>query len=312
MDSFRLPTTLVLAIPLFLATGCAVEDDPAPEDSPGPGIVEEVDSPVHDIRVAEGDWSGMPTTAEVFLAPDNREGWTFSWRVGGGAIDGSGREVVWTTPLADSCWIESTIRRDGEEHLSRHWIHLRNETPTLRLEAGGEVLAPGSVGVEAIVNRPLPGVAHLLWGDDLGTPSSGSATHRHWEVCARGTHRVWATLVLGPWVLTDTLAVEVANVPPDHVAGSFWEGPAPLGGVVVDRIRVSDRNGDPLVLELVDLAGLEFVDTTWVAHDSSSEFQGHWDLTLRHVDGQPGLRELRFRVGDGLAWTPGNLWFAFE
>jgi len=102
-DPAALCKSILPALPLLLLLfGCAVDEDAPPEDTTP--VVEEVLSPVHDIRVAEWDlWSGMATTAEVFLAPENREGWTFSWRVGGGEIVGSGREVVWTTPLADSC-----------------------------------------------------------------------------------------------------------------------------------------------------------------------------------------------------------------
>jgi hypothetical protein len=312
MHASRRVPTLILAASLVMATGCTVEDDSAPEDSPESGIVEEVESPVHGIRVAEGYWSGMPMTAEVFLAPDNREGWTFAWRVGGGTLSGSGREVTWTTPLADSCWIESTIQRAGLAYLSRRWIPLRNDTLTFHLEQVDDVPSIGDVRVEAVCNRPFPEGASIVWGEDAGADLAGSPTLKHWAVCARGPHRIWAVATLGEYVAADELVVVVPNAAPELVTGGNWEGPSPLGSEVQDLIRAGDANRDSLHLELLDLDGLELVDSTWIVHGHESDFLGHWSLTLRHTDGLPGQREVRFRVGDGLAWTPGNLWFSFQ
>lgn len=301
-----------LAFTLVLLTGCAGGDGSAPDDELDPGLVVEVDSPVHDIRLMEGDWSGIPTLVEVFLAPDDREGWTYSWRVGGGSVSGTGREITWTTPLADSCWIESTIQRDGLTYLCRRWIPLRNDPLTFHLEQVAPVPTVGDVVVEAVCNRPMPESASVVWGEDAGADLTGSPTLKHWAVCARGPHRIWAVATLGEQVASDELVVVVPNAAPELVTGGNWEGPSPLGGEVQDFIRAGDANRDSLHLELLDLDGLELVDATWVVHEHVSDFLGHWVLTLRHTDGLPGQREVRFRVGDGLATVEGLLGFTFE
>lgn len=202
------------------------------------------------------------------------------------------------------------MRRGDSEYICSRWIALRNDSRTLQL-VPRDVQA-GAVEVEALCNRPLPEQASCRWGEDAGVKVSGTIRHGLWEVCARGPHRVWAALELAGRVARDTLTVVVPNEAPELVVGGYWEGSAPLGGEVQDFIRAKDWNLDSLDLELLDLDGLEFVDATWVVHDWVSEFQGHWLLTLRHTDGQPGLHEVRFRVGDGLAYKESNLYFVFE
>lgn len=86
---------------LLLTLGCSLDESaPAGEAHLPPG---ELDSPIHDIRLAEWNlWSGRPTPVELFLPGDDRQGWSCEWRIGGGRLAGAGRQVVWTTPLADS------------------------------------------------------------------------------------------------------------------------------------------------------------------------------------------------------------------
>jgi hypothetical protein len=286
---------LLLAIPLGL-TGCAGEDSTSRDESP---LVEEQDSPIHDIRMAEwGVWSGTDVAVEAFL-PEDRDGWTFEWRVGNGRISGVGREVVWTTPLADSSWIESTLHRGPEEYTCRRWLGLLNDPPTLDLQlAGGEM--PGVIQVRAVVNRPLPASASWGWATDSPYPLSGIPSAMNWELHGHGEWRIWAAVRLGGREARDTLSVIVPNIAPEFgpAMGENW-GPYPCGSVFEDWIRVDDVNDDGLSLELVELDGLELLDSSWTASQQPECFQGSWKLTLRDTGTGSGPRRVLARISDG-------------
>ncbi len=296
---------------VLLALGCSLnESTPTSDSSLPPG---ELESPIHDIRLAEWNlWSGMPTPVEVFLPVDDRDGWTYEWCAGGDQLDGAGREVVWTTPLADSAWIESTLRRGDSEYICRRWFALRNDSLTLRLELAPMGVQVGAVEVEARFNRPLPDTARCVWGEDPGAHLSGTSTRCLWEVSARGSHRVWAAVELAGRVVADTLEIEIPNYTPQLGPGfgDNW-GPYPYGSVFEDWIRVDDLNEDVLRLELLELDGLELLDSTWRSNDTW-DYQGSWHLLLRDTGTEPSQRTLQFRVGDGELWCPGTLVYQFE
>lgn len=297
--SLRLPPLLLLAA----LSGCSQD---SASTIPADDFLVDVESPLHDIRAGSIEtWANSDEPCAAVLMTQDQAGWSYAWRVGGGAIQDAANAaaITWRTPLDTLSWVELTIHRGDESYLCRRWMTLRLEPLSVSLQA--EDVAPGAVSLDCgIVTSPRSPLT-LHWGADEGQVHDEqvgfSAT---WDARTAGSHRVWLAVDDGLRQAADTLEVTMSNVAPEFGPGSAELGADwPCGALLDVYFKGADANRDSLTLDVLSLDGLVLEGMSQhAAHPSMFvEYQTYWVLALRDVGEGAGWRSVFLRLSDGSA-----------
>jgi len=294
----RLTAHLLLFASLALLSGCGGGGGPAAVPVE---FMVDVDSPIHDIRLDEFGlvpWAWSDETFSIMPLTQDREGWSYSWRVGGGKILGGAyaSTVVWRTPLDTLSWIEATLSRNGESHLCRRWMALSVE---LQIQDGWQEVGTEVVGARVSGSRRAPSTWH--WGIDAGRVAAGENAHiAYCSMMPAGSRRVWLTVDDGLRQASDTLSVLAGDFAPRFWLGESYLGTWPCGQATLLVLHASDLNGDSLGLETLLLPGLRLDSLQVQREPDHPVYQFTWRLHLRDTGRGPGPRSLRLWLTDGM------------